>query len=63
MEDLWMVVGGTPTFWRDLISPIFPTTPSGRVLVLKLDNSSAGSWAFRASFEGTGQQWIEQNLS
>jgi len=62
MEDLWFVVGGHAGYWRDLLSPIFPTVQTGRVLVFKIDTSVPGSWAARATFDETGLQWIEQNL-
>jgi hypothetical protein len=62
MEDLWFVAGGYAGYWRDLLSPIFPTVPSGRVLVFKVDTSIPGNWAARATFGENGQQWIEQNL-
>jgi hypothetical protein len=63
MEDLWLVVGARASYWRDLLGAIFPTTTSGRILVLKLDTApNEGRWAYRATFGESGQQWIEEKL-
>jgi hypothetical protein len=62
MEDLWLVVGGTAGGWMNLLGPLFPTVPSGRLMVLKVDADADGTWAYRATFGESGQQWIEQNL-
>jgi hypothetical protein len=61
IADLWIVTGHDASTWRDLVGVVFPDG-TGKVLVLRLDVASGGTWAFRGSFSETAKDWIRNHL-
>jgi hypothetical protein len=59
--DLWIVGGKSAKEWRDLVGPIFPTAPSG-VIVLKIDREHSGTWASQAKLSDSALAWLKKNL-
>ncbi len=59
--DLWIVSGGgNASAWRDRVGSVFPSPPSG-VIVLKLDTATP-AWASRAKLTDSSRAWLHKHL-
>jgi hypothetical protein len=61
IADLWFVTGKSAKEWRDSVGVVFPIG-SGKVIVVKVDVDSAGTWAFRGAFSPSEKTWLRENL-
>jgi hypothetical protein len=61
VADLWLVTGKNAAAWRDLVGVVFPAG-NGKVLVLKVDSQSGGTWAYRGQFPASATEWLRKNL-